>query len=172
MGLQTMRWCATIDTHQQSRRDPRKAYRRCQGRRMPPMWRWWLLLLGTCGLWLGGCSSGLLPYTVTYPMSLSAPGDWHDGSYTGTSDLRGEPPTPQLVRVTMDVSGGRVVTVRVHQPPGWNAPQGEEILLRRALEPSATGLEPPAPAGSAAAQLLRALDDAITRARTSDPTTP
>ena len=135
------------------------------------MWRR-MLLLGTCGLWLGGCSSGLLPHTVTYPMALSAPGGWHDGSYTGTSDLRGDPPTPQLVRVTMDVSRGRIVIVRVHQPSGWNAPQGEELLLRQGLEPSATGLEPPAPAGSEAEQLLRALDDAITRARAFAPTTP
>ncbi|HEY5869995.1 MAG TPA: hypothetical protein VI542_31250 [Candidatus Tectomicrobia bacterium] len=133
--------------------------------------QWWPLLLGTCGLWLGGCSSGLLPHTVTYPMALSAPGDWQDGSYTGTSD-RGDLPTPQLIRVTMDIAGGRIVTVRVHQPPGWNAPPGEELLLRRVLEQSSTGLEPPAPAGSEAEQLLRALDDASTKARAFELTPP
>jgi hypothetical protein len=104
-------------------------------------------------------------------MALSAPGDWHDGSYTGTSD-RGDLPTPQLMRVTMDIAGGRIVTVRVHQPPGWNAPPGEELLLRRVLEQSSTGLEPPAPAGSEAEQLLRALDDASTKARAFEPTPP
>jgi hypothetical protein len=131
-----------------------------------------MLLLGTLGLWLGGCSSDLMPHIVTHTMTLSTPEGWHDGSYTGTSDLRGDPPTPQLVRVTMDVSRGRIVTVRVHQPPGWNAPQGEELLLRRALEQSPTGLEPPSPAGSETDQLLRALDDAITKARAFSPTTP
>jgi len=62
--------------------------------------------------------------------------------------------------------------VRVHQPAGWGAPPGEELLLRRVLEPSVTGLEPPAPAGREAEQLLRALDDASTKARALAPTSP
>ena len=136
------------------------------------MWRWGLLLLGICGLGFGGCSSALVPRTVTYPMSLPAPGDWHDGSYTGTSDLRGEPPTPQLVRVTLDISQGRIVTVRVHQPPGWSLSEGEELLLRRTLEPFSAGPAPPSPTGSEAEQLLRALDDASIRARLFTPTPP
>ena len=135
------------------------------------MGRRWMLLLGTLGLWLGGCS-GLMPHTVTHTMTVSAPDGWHDGTYTGTSDLVGDLPTPQLVRVTIDVSRGRIVTVRVHQPPGWNAPQEEELLLRHTLEQSSSGQEPPLPAGSEADQLLRALDEAITRARTFSPTTP
>jgi len=104
-------------------------------------------------------------------MTLSAPEGWHDGTYTGTSDLGGLP-TPQLLRITMDVSRGHIVTVRVHQPPGWNAPREEELILRRALEQPSTGLETPSPAGSETDQLLRALDDAITRARTFSPTPP
>jgi len=104
-------------------------------------------------------------------MTLSTPESWHDGTYTGTSDPGGLP-TPQLVRVTMDVSRGRIVTVRVHQPPGWNAPQEEELILRRALEQPSTGLETPSLTGSETDQLLHALDEAITRARTFSPATP
>jgi hypothetical protein len=70
----------------------------------------------------------------------------------------------------MDVSGGRILTVRVHQPPGWKAPQ-EEALLLRVLDLSSTELATSAPAGSEADQLLRALDDAITKARSSSPMT-
>jgi hypothetical protein len=77
-----------------------------------------------------------------------------------------------LVRVTIDVSRGRIVTVRVHQPPGWSASQEEELLLRRVIEQSPNRLETLAPAGSEADQLLRALDDAITKARISSPPTP
>jgi hypothetical protein len=139
---------------------------------MNPLWQRWLLFLGTAVLWLVGCDSGLMPHIVTHPMQLSAPDGWHDGAYTGTSDRVGEPPTPQLVRVTMDVSRGRIVTVRVHQPPGWKAPQEEDLLLRQVLEQSPTGLEPPAAGSSEADQLRRALDDAITKARAFSPATP
>jgi hypothetical protein len=172
MVRQTMPWGSTGGTCQQSRRAHRNPARPSHGWHMPPMWQRWLLLLGIFGSWLGGCSSGLMPHVVTHPMTLSAPDDWHDGTYTGTSDRVGEPPTPQLVRVTMDVAGGRILTVRVHQPPGWQAPQEEALLLRRMLEQSSTEREASAPAGSEADQLLRALDDAITKARSSSPSTP
>ena len=153
MVLQTTIRCSTVGTCQQSERDYRRADQHAQGKSMNPLWQRWLLFLGTAILWLVGCG-------------------WHDGAYTGTSDRVGEPPTPQLVRVTMDVSRGRIVTVRVHQPPGWKAPQEEELLLRQVLEQSPTGLEPPAAGSSEADQLLRALDDAITKARAFSPATP
>jgi hypothetical protein len=172
MVLQTMMWGSTGGTCQKPGRDHRRADRCSQGRSMSPKWRRWLLLLDIFGLWLGGCSSGLMPHVVTHPMAISAPDGWHDGTYTGTSDRVGDPPTPRLVRVTIDVSRGRIVTVRVHQPPGWSASQEEELLLRRVIEQSPNRLETLGPAGSEADQLLRALDDAITKARTSSPTTP
>jgi uncharacterized protein with FMN-binding domain len=171
MGAQTTVWRSIVGVYQQSRRDHSRADRATQ-RRMGAMWRWRMLLLGTLGLWLGGCSSGWLPHTVTHTMTLPAPDGWHDGMYTGTSDLGGELPTPQLVRVTVDVFQGRIITVRVHQPPGWHAPEGEELILRRALEQPSTALETPSPAGSAADQLVRALEDARSRARAYSPTSP
>jgi hypothetical protein len=127
---QATTWRSIVGACQQSRRNRSRAERVSEGRSMHAMWRRWLLLLGTLGLWCGGCSSGLIPHTITHTMMLPAPDGWHDGTYTGTSDLVGDLPTPQLVRVTVDISQGHIVTVRVHQPPGWNAPQGEEFLLR------------------------------------------
>ena len=171
MVLQTMMWGSTVGMCQQSRRDYSRTDRISHGRSMPPAWRQWMLLLGTFGLWLGGCSSDLIPHVATHPMTLSTPEGWHDGTYTGTSDT-GDLPTPQLVRVTMDVSRGQVVSVRVHQPPGWNAPREEDLILRRALEQPSPGLETSSPAGSETDQLLHALDDAITRARTFTPASP
>ena len=172
MVLQTMMWYSTVGACQQSRRNHSRTDRVSQSRSMPPIARQWMLLVGIFALWTGGCSSGLMPHTVIHTMTLSAPESWHDGTYTGTSDLPGDPPTPQLVRVTMDISQGYIVTVRVHQPPGWKAPQEEGLILRRALEQSSTGLDLPPPVGNESDQLLRALDDAVTRARTFAPTTP
>jgi hypothetical protein len=34
------------------------------------MWQRWILLFGTLGLWLGGCSSGLLPHTTSTAREL------------------------------------------------------------------------------------------------------
>ena len=61
MVFQGLMWCSTVVTCQQSRHDSSRAERSSRGRYMHPMWRQWMLLLGTFGLWLGGCSSDLLP---------------------------------------------------------------------------------------------------------------
>ena len=129
-------------------------------------------LMLTLGLWAGGCTQSFFPQTITQTTSLPAPDGWQDGSYTGVSDRVGGLPTPQLVRVTVDVSHGSIVTIRIHQPPGWRAPEGPELLLRRLLEQPTTESDTPPPVGSESDQLLRALDDAISKARLSFPTTP
>lgn len=128
-------------------------------------------LVLTLGLWACGCTQSFLPQTTTQTTSLPVSDGWHDGSYTGVSDRVGDLPTPQLVRATIDVSHGSIVTIRIHQPPGWSAPQGPELLLRRMLEQPTTELDTPPPVGNESDQLLRALDDAISKARLSSPTT-
>jgi hypothetical protein len=132
------------------------------------------VMLGLCtlGLELGGCSGGLFPHTLTQTMTLPAPEGWHDGSYTGTSDRVGDLPTPQFVRVTIDVAQGQIVTVRVHQPPEWQAPPGLEELLPRILAQPTPVLEPPPPVGRAVDPLRQAIEDAGMKARMFTPTPP
>ena len=39
-------------------------------------------------------------------------------------------PTPQMIRVAVDIAGGRIVTIRVLQHPAWREPEEQERLLR------------------------------------------
>ena len=133
------------------------------------MWHPLKFLMLILGQWACGCAQSFLPQTIT--TSLPAPDGWHDGSYTGVSDRVGDLPTPQVVRATVDVSQGSIVTIRIHQPPGWRAPQEPEILLRRILEQPTTESATQPPVGNESDQLLRALDDAMSKARLSSPTT-
>ncbi len=135
------------------------------------VWHPLKFLMLTLGLWACGCAQSILPQTIIQTTSLPAPDGWHDGSYTGVSDRVGDLPTPQVVRATVDVSHGSIVTVRIHQPPGWRAPQEPELLLRRILEQPTTELAMPPPVGNESDQLWRALDDAMSKARLSSPTT-
>jgi len=131
-----------------------------------------LMFLGLAvGLWVYGCTQSALPQTVIKPTNLPVPDGWHDGSYTGVSDRVGDLPTPQLVRVAVDIFDGRIVTLRIHQPPGWQAPPRPELLLRRLLQQQTTELETPPPVSNESDQLLRALGDALSRARLASPTT-
>ena len=135
------------------------------------MWHLLMFLMLTLGLWICGCTQNALPQTMMQTTSLPTPDGWHDGSYTGVSDRVGDLPTPQVVRATVDVSHGSIVTVRIHQPSSWQAPQEPELLLRRLLEQPTTELGTPLPMGNEADQLMRALDDAMSKARLSSPTT-
>jgi hypothetical protein len=129
------------------------------------VWHLLKFFIFTPGLWTCGCGQSALPQTT------SLPDGWRDGSYTGVSDRLGDLPTPQLVCATVDGSHGSIVTIRIHQPPGWHIPQEPELLLRRMLEQPPTELAMPPPVGNESDQLLRALDDAMSKARLSFPTT-
>jgi len=126
-----------------------------------------LLLCSVLCMW--GCSQGFMTRTLMQPTSLAVPDGWQDGSYTGVSDRVGDLPTPQLVRATVDVSQGRIVTIRIHQPPGWQAPQAPELLLRGLLDQQPAEVSTPALGGSEPDPLRRALDDALSRARDASP---
>jgi len=129
--------------------------------------RLWALTFTMClSIGLGSCAQPLMPRVVTTNMPV--PDGWHDGSYTGVSDRSSDVPTPQLVRASVDISGGRVVTIRVYQAPGFGPPPAPELLLGRVLEQSTMEVDT-APVGNESRQLMRALDDAISRARLSSP---
>ena len=74
-------------------------------------------------------------------------------------------PTPQMIRVAVDIASGRIVTIRVLQHPAWRAPEEQERLLRLVVESQATA--GPVLRGTESEQdhLLRAIDDALTRAQ-------
>jgi len=116
--------------------------------------RWKLrLLLALLVLGGGGCLKGVSLQTVALP---SAP-LWDDGSYIGVHDV----PTPQLIRVAVDISGGRIVTVRVLQHPAWRAAEEQEGLLRLVVESQTTAGHVPRGTGNESDRLLHAIDDAL-----------
>lgn len=126
--------------------------------------RWKLLLLLA---WLvvggGGCLTGVSLRTAALP---SAP-LWDNGSYIGVHDV-----TPQLIRVAVDISSGRIVTIRVLQHPAWRAPEEQEGLLRLIVESQTTEGHVPRGTGSEQDHLLRAIEDALTRAQAVTPSVP
>lgn len=74
----------------------------------------------------GGClAGGSLQMT-----SLPSTPLWDDGSYIGVYDL----PTPQLIRVAVDISSGRLVTIRVLRHPAWHVAEAQPGLLRLVVE--------------------------------------
>lgn len=129
------------------------------------MMRWKLLLL-LAGLVVGG--SGCL--TGVSLQMASPPGVplWDDGSYIGVNDV----PTPQVVRVAVDIASGRIVTIRVLQHPAWRAPEEQEKLLRLVVASQTTAGHVPRGTESEPDHLLRAIDDALTKARAVPPAVP
>jgi uncharacterized protein with FMN-binding domain len=89
------------------------------------------------------------------------------GSYVGVQDGL----TPQAIRVAVDISGGRIGTIRVLQHPAWRAPEEQEELLRLVIESQTTeGLQ--RGTGDERDYLLRAIDDALNKARAVTPSEP
>ena len=127
--------------------------------------RWKLLLLLA---WLlgggGGCLTGVSLQTVSLP---SAP-LWDDGSYLGVHEV----PTPQVIRVAVDISRGRIVTIRVLQHPAWRTPEEQDGLLRLVVESQTTEGHVPRGTGSEQDRLLRAIDDALSKAQSGHPSVP
>ena len=121
------------------------------------MWCKALLFLICLGLWVGGCHNG-----VTMQMaSLPASGPWDDGTYTGVSD----PLTPQFIQVEVNVTRGQIVAIRLRQHPAWQAPQEQERLLHLVVTSQTTEGHVPRGTGSENDHLLRAIDDALAKAR-------
>jgi len=80
--------------------------------------------------------------------------------------------TPPLIRVAVDISSGRIVTVRMLQHPGWRAPEEQEGLLRLVVESQTTEGHVPRGTGSEQDHLLRAIDDALSKAQSGNPSVP
>jgi uncharacterized protein with FMN-binding domain len=90
-----------------------------------------------------------------------------NGSYIGVHDGL----TPQVIRVAVDMSSGHIVTIRVLQHPAWRTPEEQEELLRLVVQ-SQTTEGVPHGTGSEQDYLLRAIDDALTKARSVTPSAP
>jgi uncharacterized protein with FMN-binding domain len=139
---------------------------------------WWKLplLLAWLVVGGGGCHTEVSFQTTALPtadatasaQSLQALSLWHDGSYIGVSDV----PTPQLIRVAVDITSGRIAAIRVLQHPAWRAPQEQERLLRLVVDSQTTAGHVSRDTGSEQDRLLRAIDDALTRARSVTPSVP
>jgi uncharacterized protein with FMN-binding domain len=118
-------------------------------------------LVGILMLWLSGCTpEGILQ---TAPVASSGP--WNDGIYTGIQDL----PTPQLLVVDVAISRGQIVAIRLRQHPTWQAPQEQELLVRRVIERQTTALDTPRNDGSEQDLLLNAIEDALSKAQQKTP---
>jgi uncharacterized protein with FMN-binding domain len=93
---------------------------------------------------------------------------WHDGTYTGMLDL----PTPQFLVVEVDITQGQIVAIRLQQHPAWKAPEEQELLLHRVLERQTTNVEALREEGSEQDLLLRAIEDALSKAQREAPLRP
>jgi uncharacterized protein with FMN-binding domain len=80
--------------------------------------------------------------------------------------------TPQVIRVAVDISGGRIGTIRVLQHPAWRAPEEQEKLLRLVVESQTTEGHVLRGTGGERDYLLRAIDDALSKARAVTPSEP
>jgi len=125
--------------------------------------QWKLILLGALLiLGSGGClAGGSLQMTSSAPL-------WDDGSYIGVYDL----PTPQLIRVAVDISSGRIATIRVLQHPAWHIAEAQEGLLRLVVESQTTAGHAARGTGSEQDRLLHAIEDALARAQSVPPAAP
>jgi uncharacterized protein with FMN-binding domain len=121
------------------------------------MWRKALLFLIYLSLWVGGCHNGVIIQTTSRPAS----GPWDDGTYTGVS----EPLTPQFIQVEVSITRGQIVAIHLRQHPAWELPQEQERLLQLVVASQTTEGHVPRGTGSEPDHLLRAIDDALVKAR-------
>lgn len=118
-----------------------------------------ILLTALLALGSGGCyAGGALQMTSSAPM-------WDDGSYIGVYDL----PTPQLIRVAVDISSGRIVIIRVLQHPAWHIAQEQDKILRLVVESQTTAGHAARGTGSEQDRLLHAIEDALAKAQSVPP---
>lgn len=113
-----------------------------------------LYALLVCGA--GGCRHGMPLQTASSPTVAG----FEDGSYVGTSAV----PTPQLIRVAVDISAGRIAAIRLLEHPAWRAPAEQEELLKLIVASQSTQGLVPRGTGNEQDELLRAVDDALTQA--------
>jgi uncharacterized protein with FMN-binding domain len=92
-------------------------------------------------------------------------GPWNDGTYTGIQDL----PTPQLLVVDVAIQQGKIVAIHLRQHPEWQAPEDQELLLRQVIESQTTEVSTPRNDGSEQDLLLRAIEDALSKAQRKTP---
>ncbi len=124
-----------------------------------------LLILGwglTLTIW--GCAQGWRLGTSRAPGT----GPWADGTYVAAPDL----PTPQLLVVEVDIRQGQIAAIRLRQHPEWKAPEKQELLLRQVVERQSTEVEAPRPPGSESDLLLRAIEEALSKARRDTSSAP
>jgi uncharacterized protein with FMN-binding domain len=99
---------------------------------------------------------------------LAAPAAWGDGTYIGESDL----PTPQFIRVAVDITRGRIVAIRLLEHPTWTAPEQQDALLGLVMESQTTEGHVSRGTGDEQDRLLRAIDTALAKARPARPSAP
>lgn len=93
---------------------------------------------------------------------------WEDGHYLGVNDV----PTPQLIRVAVGITQGRIVTIQLLEHPAWSAPTEQDRLLRLVVASQTTAGHVPRGTGSEQEHLLQAIDNALSQARPGAPATP
>jgi uncharacterized protein with FMN-binding domain len=120
---------------------------------------WWkaLLFLLCLSLWVGGCRHNVRMHMTSRPAS----GPWADGTYTGVS----APLTPQFIQVEVSISRGQIVAIHLRQHPAWEAPHEQDRLLQLVVASHTTEGHVPRGTGSEADHLLRAIAEALVRAR-------
>ena len=127
--------------------------------------RWeFLLLLAVVGSWGGGCRQDVSVQTAP----IAAPAAWGDGIYLGESDL----PTPQFIRVAVDITHGRIVAIHLLEHPTWTAVEQQEALLHLVMESQTTEGHVSRGAGDEQDRLLRTIDAALAKARSAPPSAP
>jgi uncharacterized protein with FMN-binding domain len=120
--------------------------------------RWTMTkLVGVLLIWFSGCTPGVVLQTTPLPSF----GPWNDGTYTGIQEL----PTPQLLVVEVAIQRGWIVAIHLRQHPEWQAPQEQELLLRQVVERQTTEVYTLRNDGSEQDLLLRAIEDALYKAR-------
>lgn len=111
-----------------------------------------------------GCAKGVVFRTGYLP----AYGPWNNGTYTSAQDL----PTPQLLVVQVDIAHGQIVAIRMLQHPAWKAPAEQELLIRSVITQQTTEVYEPRMHGSDPDLLLRAIEEALYKARRTTPSSP
>jgi uncharacterized protein with FMN-binding domain len=112
-------------------------------------------------LWLSGCT----PEVILQTAPVASSGPWNDGIYTGIQDL----PTPQFLVVDVAIQQGKIAAIRLRQHPEWQVPQEQELLLRQVIEGQTTEVYTPRNDGSVQDLMLRAIEDALSKAQQKTP---